>query len=61
MGSDEGRVVSLDDGGELFIVEHGSGYPVMLLHGGVRAGDCLIGQVPMVPISESSMSRLGIA
>ena len=34
MGSDEGRVVSLDDGGELFIVEHGSGYPVMLLHGG---------------------------
>src|SRR2546423_1192010 len=33
MASD-GRLVSLDDGGELFIVEHGSGYPVMLLHGG---------------------------
>jgi len=33
MGS-EGRLVSLEDGGELFIAEHGSGYPVMLLHGG---------------------------
>ena len=32
--ADEGRVVALDDGGELFVVEHGSGYPVMLLHGG---------------------------
>jgi proline-specific peptidase len=30
----EGRLVSLEDGGELFVVEHGSGYPVMLLHGG---------------------------
>jgi proline iminopeptidase len=34
MASDDGRLVSLDDGGELFIVEHGSGYPVILLHGG---------------------------
>jgi proline iminopeptidase len=33
MGSD-GRVVTLDDGGELYVVEHGSGYPLMLLHGG---------------------------
>jgi proline iminopeptidase len=32
--ADAGRLVSLDDGGELFIVEHGSGYPVVLLHGG---------------------------
>jgi proline iminopeptidase len=32
--ADDGRVVTLEDGGELFIVEHGSGYPVMLLHGG---------------------------
>src|SRR6185437_9900071 len=29
-----GRLVSLDDGGGLFVVEHGSGYPVILLHGG---------------------------
>jgi proline-specific peptidase len=29
-----GRVVALEDGGELYVVEHGSGYPVMLLHGG---------------------------
>lgn len=34
MADDDGRIVALDDGGELFIVEHGSGYPVMLLHGG---------------------------
>src|SRR4029077_10874636 len=33
MGNDA-RLVSLEDGGELYIVEHGSGYPVMLLHGG---------------------------
>ena len=33
MASD-GRLVSLEDGGELFIAEHGSGYPLMLLHGG---------------------------
>lgn len=33
MGSD-GRLVTLDDGGELYVVEHGSGYPLMLLHGG---------------------------
>ena len=32
--ADEGRLVELDDGGELYVVEHGSGYPVMLLHGG---------------------------
>jgi proline iminopeptidase len=33
MASD-GRLVALDDGGELFVAEHGSGYPLMLLHGG---------------------------
>jgi proline iminopeptidase len=32
--ADGGRLVELDDGGELYVVEHGSGYPLMLLHGG---------------------------
>jgi proline iminopeptidase len=32
--ADDGRLVALDDGGELHVVEHGSGYPLVLLHGG---------------------------
>ncbi len=34
MADDGGRVVELEDGGALYVVEHGSGYPVILLHGG---------------------------
>jgi proline iminopeptidase len=34
MADEPGRIVTLDDGGELFVVEHGSGYPIMMLHGG---------------------------
>jgi pimeloyl-ACP methyl ester carboxylesterase len=32
--SDDGRVVELEDGGALNIVEIGSGYPLIMLHGG---------------------------
>ena len=32
--SDDGRVVELEDGGALNIVELGSGYPLIVLHGG---------------------------